>query len=420
MTQNEIVVEPIIRGAKNPHAVVSMVYGSGSSFCEALVLGESLRRGGRDYDTVLFLVGHFDDDQLAVLQMFWDHLVPVQSPIGCDRDVLLEDGATEDSRIYCKFNAFRLVEYKKVLYLDADCHVNSGIKKIFSLPTPAACLRLKEYSWVSGQKVDSSLLVKEDKSYNGIINLGVMLLTPSITWYEKFVTAINKDGRWLEDNLTHEDVGVDYLREKWHSLSCEYNFRPAFVSYGTGKAFGADPARQKCIISHFHGKAKACDMFFFFEDFKPLREFYNRPRNNLINSMVSWNGFPDLLEAEGADQILLAMHKHWNRTFTTVGQKVVTEMGPVLFRLWKPELRYDLEAYRLRLSEEADKRRSLRSGEKFKIAKADLVGARPGLVEMTSSANVIRLPVQRSGKKEGFKVPGQGQSPYLEGECNKN
>jgi hypothetical protein len=278
--------------------------------------------------------------------------------------------------------------------LDADCHVNTGIKRIFSLATPAAAMRNKEYAWVSGRRVDPALLVKETDSFNDAINLGVMLVTPSLKWYQKFTERARGNKRFLDYNRTHEDVLIEAFRTEWHSLSCEYNFRPAFVSYGTARTFGVNPVEKRCIISHFHGKAKASDMFFFFEDFKDLREYFNRAKNSLISQFVSWEGFPDLSEAQDAEQMLLAMHKQWNRTFIKVGERVAAEYGPLLFKLWQPKLRYDLNAYQMRLEQEAERKRMLRGGDSFKLSRGS-EGAKGagGVLQVSPTANVIRLPV---------------------------
>jgi hypothetical protein len=65
-------------GAKASCAFVSLLYGTGAQFLDALVLGYSLKEAKVEQDTVLLHLGKLTPHQRKALECVWDFLLEIE------------------------------------------------------------------------------------------------------------------------------------------------------------------------------------------------------------------------------------------------------------------------------------------------------------------------------------------------------
>jgi glycogenin glucosyltransferase len=105
-----------------------------------------------------------------------------------------------------KLHSFRLTQYSRVIYLDADTLPVKPISHLFTESSDFAAV--------------------PDIGWPDIFNSGVMLLTPSSRSYSQMLTMLSEEGSWdgADQGLLNEWRGND-----WHKLSFVYNTTPSGI-----------------------------------------------------------------------------------------------------------------------------------------------------------------------------------------------
>ena len=105
--------------------------------------------------------------------------------------------------MFSKLHVFRLTEYKKVVFLDADVLPLRALAHLFSLPHEFAAV--------------------PDVGWPDIFNSGVMLLTPALSTFELLLALLYSAPSWdgADQGLLNEWRG-----DNWHRLSFTYNTTP--------------------------------------------------------------------------------------------------------------------------------------------------------------------------------------------------
>ena len=105
-----------------------------------------------------------------------------------------------------KLHVFRLTQYSKIIFLDADVLPIRPLSHLFTIP--------HEFSAVP------------DVGWPDIFNSGVMLLTPDETSFSDIMDLVETKGSWDggDQGILNEWRGGD-----WHRLSFTYNTTPTAV-----------------------------------------------------------------------------------------------------------------------------------------------------------------------------------------------
>lgn len=122
------------------------------------------------------------------------------------RFVLLTDfspGRLDLNTVLTKLHIFRLTQYSKLIFLDADVLPIRQLSHLFTLPHEFAAV--------------------PDVGWPDIFNSGVMVLTPGEEKFKDLVELLKSKGSWDggDQGLLNEWRG-----DNWHRLSFTYNTTP--------------------------------------------------------------------------------------------------------------------------------------------------------------------------------------------------
>ena len=112
-------------------------------------------------------------------------------------------GRPDLSHVLTKLHVFRLTQYQKIIFLDADVLPIRPISHLFNIPHEFAAV--------------------PDVGWPDIFNSGVLVLTPGQEKFDELVELLKTKGSWDggDQGLLNEWRGGD-----WHRLSFTYNTTP--------------------------------------------------------------------------------------------------------------------------------------------------------------------------------------------------
>ena len=112
-------------------------------------------------------------------------------------------GRPDLSHVLTKLHVFRLTQYQKIIFLDADVLPIRPISHLFNIPHEFAAV--------------------PDVGWPDIFNSGVLVLTPGQEKFDKLVELLKTKVSWDggDQGLMNEWRGGD-----WHRLSFTYNTTP--------------------------------------------------------------------------------------------------------------------------------------------------------------------------------------------------
>jgi len=165
------------------------------------------------------------------------------------------------SAVYSKWNALTLVQYDKVLFIDADMIILRNIDALFELKTPAAYFGrrgasqreidlfglegiVKDYSIIK-YPIKTGESVTNEMVWRGLneihtINAGLVLLRPDQSKYEEMIDILaNTEGGFgfinCKSGIDEQIISYLYIKNTamdskdsiWTAVGSEYNFGPA-------------------------------------------------------------------------------------------------------------------------------------------------------------------------------------------------
>jgi hypothetical protein len=163
-----------------------------------LVLVESLKKAGSFADLVILVNKNTNIKDL--LMRFFDKII------------IIEDNLYEESK-FNKFWAYNLLEYEKIIIIDADAIILRYPDYIFSLEPPGLCI-------VNNQPYSGLILIKPDKNeYNKIVK---EIKTKNITYKDyiknKYINFTKIDNRFVGLDIPNNDwkklFGIQFINEK--------------------------------------------------------------------------------------------------------------------------------------------------------------------------------------------------------------
>ncbi|GAA5892860.1 uncharacterized protein JCM6883_007496 [Sporobolomyces salmoneus] len=184
----------------------------------------------RKFDTVCLVspatVGH---SSIKALEKVFDSIVGVEQIITESWGNLDLLGRRDLAASLTKLHAFRLTQYEKVVFLDADTLVLRPLAHLFDLPHPFSAA--------------------PDQGWPDAFNSGVMVFEPKQETFDGLIETMKKKGSW-----DGGDQGLlnDYF-PNWNRLSFTYNVTPsAYYTYAPAyKRHGQD-----VNVLHFIGENK--------------------------------------------------------------------------------------------------------------------------------------------------------------------
>ena len=181
---------------KNIYAYVTLVMLGDLYISAAIVLAQSLINAGSKADRVVLVTPDVSEDGKNILRMFFNKVKVIDYVNISNWRVKKQPQRKYLDLVFTKFHIFNLVEYKKIILIDADALVLKFPDHIFSLSAPAGCLL-----------EDKSSFISYDDDGNYIFPDG------PIKWYDKFC-KIAPHGELIPKDITdkiktsHQNSGV--------------------------------------------------------------------------------------------------------------------------------------------------------------------------------------------------------------------
>lgn len=212
-------------------AYVSLLYGAQASTgfaMGALVLGQTLRESGTEYESVLMYTNDVPRGVLDVLEVsgLWK-LREVDYIHGSHMLGSMDHGGWHG--VFTKLHLFSLVEYAQVLFLDLDVLILHNLDEIFAIEPPAATLK---GSWqpLHGERIDGRSFFPEKGIWNephGGINAGVMLLEPDAEVHRIMCEEVVEE--WHPEHIysygPEQEYISRYFADRWRHLGLRFNFQ---------------------------------------------------------------------------------------------------------------------------------------------------------------------------------------------------
>lgn len=246
-------------------AYVVAIWGSNAEYVlGAMVLGKSLRTAGAKHELVAMHTSDVPGDALEFLRRAGWTLRKVEYVQACDNLYQEYCLKTRFADVFTKLRIFELVEYSKVLLLDADLLVRENIDDLFDLPAPAAMARGPWSGYDHGEPIEGQFFFSGSRGgpwswgQSGGINAGVMLLEPSLKTLQQCLLEVQDPlhPEHVRGNGPEQDYLSRYFASEWTHIDVAYNFQLHQMYFALSPTcMGADRTRfldQPELIKVFH------------------------------------------------------------------------------------------------------------------------------------------------------------------------
>eukprot|EP00210_Caulerpa_lentillifera_P004961 g4735.t1 len=251
----------VLHSPSSSVAWVTLVFGLDLSYISgALVLASALRRQGTCGDLVCMVTPDVPQESRTQLMQFFDLVVevPYLMTLALQKQSSRFDACYSSwlDRCFTKFALFGLVEYEKIVFLDADMlPLEGNFDVLFQCPTPAGiCSSVK--GRIENEKlhgVPLPRLVINESLRNGHGHHGVhgclLIFKPDLKVYTNLRQMVEEADKYgsMESSVAPDELMITkYFINDWHHVHVKYGW----VSWADRKDLGVDP----CILHYIHQK----------------------------------------------------------------------------------------------------------------------------------------------------------------------
>ncbi|EGG09509.1 family 8 glycosyltransferase, partial [Melampsora larici-populina 98AG31] len=204
-----------------PYAFVTMLT-SDPYLPGCLVTAHSIKQSekdnaAQDFDLVcLITLDSVSVESIKALRKVYNLVISVDAISSSNKDELNLLGRQDLSGTITKIHIWRLVQYQKVIYVDADTLILKSISHLFQLPN--------EFS------------ASPDTGWPDCFNSGLMVIQPNLDVFDRLYAFFFERGSWdggdqgvLNDFFSSDDETFEdgTQRPRWNRLSFAYNVTPS-------------------------------------------------------------------------------------------------------------------------------------------------------------------------------------------------
>ncbi|QHB21763.1 P13 [Artaxa digramma nucleopolyhedrovirus] len=259
------------------YAYVTLVMLNDDYVPGAVALAKSLLLTGTEHDLICMVTPHISQEAVDTLAQVYDKIVRVDClhykcpPMLTKRQNQMYGPWIEYA--FTKWQCLNLVQYKKIVYLDADHLVVKNVDHLFALPAPAMCFTDENYGYYDkfayGQQLSPQTISNFMKYFKILCKGGTVLFEPDKVLFETIVGNINDQNQLLYKNIYHNGYDEQVLLQAliqlkkhvtqlsvlyvWNAGSYQRlskNCEPYIINYyGDAKTVAK---RQQCVFQ-LHG-----------------------------------------------------------------------------------------------------------------------------------------------------------------------
>lgn len=160
---------------KCKYAYVTLVMLGDLYIAGAIVLAHSIRKCGSKVDLVVLVTPDVSTEGKKILSMFFTHVIMIDYVNVPNWRTKRQPHRKYLELVFTKFHIFNLVQYEKVLLIDADALVLKYPDHLFTLDAPAGCFL-----------EDKELIIAYDKDGNYVLPKD-----GELQWYKKYCKTIS-------------------------------------------------------------------------------------------------------------------------------------------------------------------------------------------------------------------------------------
>ena len=209
------------KDGKCKYAYVTLIMLGDSYIAGAIVLAYSIRSCGSLADLVVLVTPDVSEEGKQILGMYFTHVIEINYVTVQNWRTKKQNHRKYLELVFTKFHIFDLVQYEKVLLIDADALVLKYPDHLFTLDAPAGCFLENKDSIITydetgnyilpkngniewykkycdccahGKKIPKSMTDRIKTQFNNSgIGGGLMLLEPKKGEFEKILEDVSKD-----------------------------------------------------------------------------------------------------------------------------------------------------------------------------------------------------------------------------------
>jgi lipopolysaccharide biosynthesis glycosyltransferase len=214
----------------------------------AIVAAHSIKKTGTEQDIVCMVTPDVSKIGIKQLEIVFDTIVPVnyiQVKTNNMKSKKIEDRyGVWKSVSYTKWNLLKMIQYNKVIFMDADLVVIDNIDSLFELQTPAGTFSLSQAkpftkkgifnpykTVIHGENVNRKEI---DNGFKYFLCIGTSLvLTPNINHFEQYIKMIKQmepfGFKHCINGPDEQSIVCFYhkiLKYRWTHISQIYNMIP--------------------------------------------------------------------------------------------------------------------------------------------------------------------------------------------------
>lgn len=193
------------------YAYVTLVMLNDDYVQGAIVLAKSLKTSKTKHDLVCLVTSHVSHAAVQRLKLYYDHVKIVDvlhyvcPPMLTQRQDALYGKWINYS--FTKWQCLTLLEYEKIIYLDADHLVIKNIDELFEMNTPSMCFCADYHKYYEQYRHNDVISVDELRHflYNNKIlgRSGTVVLKPDMMLYNSILSQLNTKNDLLKKNRFH-------------------------------------------------------------------------------------------------------------------------------------------------------------------------------------------------------------------------
>lgn len=306
-------------------AFVTLIYGNLPFFVEAMVLAKSLERLRDRADIILMLgdgVSIEVKDTLKTSNLF-THII--QLPELEVHDTHIGSKNRWNKSVFKKIFAWRLTQYNKVMFVDADVMVKKHdeffdlFRQFEDTELPGACL-MGQPMLTHHQRVT----ITQDSPRDSKVVAGLLLLSPSSSTFRRMVDVLIRPSIHAGKYFTnHEEVFLGTFFQEWMTIHIKYQYIPFALFCHDVKQYFLRVSPDEIKAFHFSG-------------YKPhaylMNPSFMENDKKTYKNLASDALYPSIKKA----------FKKWYKTVTRLNKRTQKRLGKYLTELgdWQTQINY--------------------------------------------------------------------------------
>ncbi|AXS67754.1 p13 [Cryptophlebia peltastica nucleopolyhedrovirus] len=156
---------------------------------------------------------------------------------------------------FTKWTCLKLIQYDKIIYLDADHLVIKNIDHMFDLNAPAICFTDESYGYydkiVYGQTISSRAIQKFMRQNKVLCKGGTVLFEPNVKLFELIKKLVNKSNPCLTRNYYHNGFDEQVLLQALIKLNMPITQLSILYAWNAGTYHRLSKNHEPFVINYY-------------------------------------------------------------------------------------------------------------------------------------------------------------------------